>query len=166
MVDDEGYAEGITVIALRDIAENGVVSIYGEGVYVGERPVPGAEFGPGPRDYRMLHKIITEDDAIPIDEHLVVRVYDEQIAAGVEIPGTREEVIAHIEADRARPLDERIRELYLANQLNPCIYLDNGNVVWGFQCFWGDAVEGRKHLAHAPLVVTVPVPEGNGRWRD
>lgn len=48
---------------------------------------------------------------------------------------------------------------------NPCIHLDSGDIVWGMQCWWGPEerfegwVKGRK-------VELVPVPDGNGRWKD
>jgi len=40
---------------------------------------------------------------------------------------------------------------------NPKITLDNGSVVWGYQCWWGDE-ESVKEAIGKRQVVTVPVP--------
>ena len=49
--------------------------------------------------------------------------------------------------------------------LNPCIYLDTGDIVWGMQCWWGPKDATLERFPDAEIVV-VPVPEGNERWRD
>lgn len=37
---------------------------------------------------------------------------------------------------------------------NPCILLDNGKYVWGFQCWWGDPEEFRKEYLIQEEVVS------------
>lgn len=38
----------------------------------------------------------------------------------------------------SRSMDERIKEMKEDLSKNPCIELDSGEVVWGFQCWWMD----------------------------
>lgn len=39
--------------------------------------------------------------------------------------------------DQARPIEDRIREFKEETFKNPCIELDSGEIVWGYQCWWG-----------------------------
>lgn len=43
---------------------------------------------------------------------------------------------------------------------NPRIRLDNGDVVWGCQCWWGPEAEIRKTIGDRPVAI-VPVPPEN-----
>lgn len=47
---------------------------------------------------------------------------------------------------------------------NPCIYLDSGDIIWGFQCWWGPRDLIKAKYSHATLI-QVPVPEDNERWQ-
>ena len=140
--------------------------VYGEGVYVGDRLRPGVPLDPSPVDYEVIEQMLTEDDAVPIREHRVVAfVVAAHAIEGSDSTQAVEDTVARLEADRARPMDERVRELYLGSNQNPCIHLDSGDVVWGFQCWWGptEGFDRRFPESHFERV-TVPVPEGNGRW--
>jgi hypothetical protein len=154
---------GSTVLAIRD-SNKETVFLYGEGVYVGDLPMPGTSDVVPDEDVEAIRAVLAEDDAVAIEEHRFVLWFDDWVTKGVEVTKTREEIIAGIEATRTRPIEDRIRELYLASRLNPCIYLDSGDVVWGFQCWWGPAKQGHERFALIEKVI-VPVPEGNGRWR-
>ena len=37
-------------------------------------------------------------------------------------------------------------------QINPRLTLDNGNVVWGFQCWWGGEAEVLKQIAGRTVI--------------
>jgi len=159
------YKEGQTVLAIRDGGDE-VLNVYGEGVYVGDRPRPGTQDEPPSDDYEAIAFVLAEEDSVPIEEHRFLVWYDEWVRTGVEVKQSREEIIAKIGGDRDRPMDERVREMYLKTRLNPCIYLDSGDIVFGFQCWWG-SLEGanRKYPESEVKRVLVPVPEGNGRWK-
>ena len=154
---------GSTVLAIRD-SNKETVFLYGEGVYVGDLPMPGTSDVVPDEDVEAIRAVLAEDDAVAIEEHRFVQWFDDWVNKGIRTTRTRAEVIDGIEATRTRPIEDRIRELYLASRLNPCIYLDSGDVVWGFQCWWGPAKQGHERFALIEKVI-VPVPEGNGRWR-
>jgi hypothetical protein len=154
---------GSTVLAIRD-SNKDAVYIFGEGVYVGDRLMPGTPETVPEEDDAAIRAVLAEDDALPIEEHRFVVWYDDWVVKGIEVTKTREEIIAGIEASRARSIEERVRELYESARGNPCIYLDSGDIVWGFQCWWGPAKVAYERFALIEKV-TVPVPEGNERWK-
>lgn len=164
---------GERVVAIRD-GEQGnpqpgqrrKLFIYGEGIYIGDRLKPGVGLSVPQADYEAIEEMFTQDDAVPIREHRAVTfVIAAHALEGSNSTQAVEEVITRLEADRKRPMKERVEELYLASNQNPCIHLDSGDVVFGFQCWWGpaDAVDHKFPESHFERV-TVPVPEGNGRW--
>jgi hypothetical protein len=162
----KSYQPGSTVLAIRD-GDNRVLNVYGEGVYVGDLPRPGTRWPCAPGDYELIAQVITQNDDVPIEEHPFVAFYDAAVAdAGPDNPPKqdRETMIAGLLAEREEPLDDRVRKLYESTQGNPCIYLDSGDIVWGFQCWWGPPEQFEKKFPRIPRVV-VPVPEGNGRWK-
>lgn len=46
---------------------------------------------------------------------------------------------------------------HLAHMLNPKIQLDNGDVVWGCECYWDGEEEFKRLLARAVEVKTVSI---------
>ena len=48
--------------------------------------------------------------------------------------------------------------LQKAQITNPCIVLDNGSKVYGFECWWGDAAEMKKFIGDRNIV-EVAAPE-------
>ena len=42
---------------------------------------------------------------------------------------------------------------------NPKILLDNGKVVWGLQCWWGDEEEVKKQIGTRKIVIVDPEEE-------
>lgn len=59
-----------------------------------------------------------------------------------------------------KPMEQRIAEFHASAMGNPKIVLDNGDVVWGFQCWWGPLERTRARYGNLPETV-VAVPEGN-----
>lgn len=157
------YKVGTTVLAIRN-GDAEKLFVYGEGVYVGDRMMPGTPEVTPIEDYETIAEVLAEDDRPPVEEHRFLVWYDDWVRQGVEVTKTRAEVIATIEAERNRPLDERVRDLYLQTRLNPCIYLDSGDVVYGFQCWWAPVSRTDERFPDAERIL-VPVPAGNGRWR-
>lgn len=40
---------------------------------------------------------------------------------------------------------------------NPCVELDNGKIIWGYQCYWGNADRVEKEIIKAKKVNIVEV---------
>lgn len=40
---------------------------------------------------------------------------------------------------------------------NPCIELENGNLVWGCECWWGDADHYEKEILNGRIIKIVPL---------
>jgi hypothetical protein len=154
---------GSTVLAIRDSSKE-TAFLFGEGVYVGDRLMPGTPEVTPPDEFEVIAEVLASDDRVPVEEHRFLLWYDDWAAKGIEMGKSREEVIAKIEADRERPIGPRVREIYLSSRMNPCIYLDSGDVVYGFQCWWGPAKVAYERFALIEKVI-VPVPEGNERWK-
>lgn len=153
---------GTRVLAIRDGADN-VLNIFGEGVYVGDLPRPGVL---SDEMRQMLEKHIQAEDEVPVEKHWQVDMYDHFLEQGVE-PSTgksREDIIAGVEAERAQSMDERVADWFALMQRNPCIHLDSGDIVWGCQCWWGPLDQAMEKYKNC-TINTVPVPEGNGRWK-
>jgi len=156
------YEVGSTVLALRDGDEK-TLNVYGEGVYVGDMPTEDPTVIPA--DVRQaIEERITADDAFPIEQHPYVNLIHSYLENLQVDQATYETAIARIEAQRALPFEQRVNEYYRDMLLNPCIYLDSGDIVWGMQCWWGDKAATLARFPDAEIV-TVPVPEGNGRWK-
>lgn len=52
------------------------------------------------------------------------------------------------------------------NLLNPRIKLDNGDVVWGLECWWGSENRIKEKLDGATIVMCKAVRDDNGRAID
>lgn len=156
-------AEDQRVFALRDANETHVYS-YGVGTYIGDLlcPIKVEMFGGEDSLRERLRRITEQNDAVPIEESALVGLFD-ALGPGDTLK-TREDFIAAEEAERRRPLFERIQEQYERVASNPCIHLDNGDIVWGIQCWWGDEARMDEKVAGRTVEI-VPVPDGNGRWK-
>jgi hypothetical protein len=156
------YQVGSTVVAIRD-GDESVLNIFGEGVYVGD--LPREDTSVIPADIRELIEMrIATDDAYPIYEHPLVKLHDSFVDNLQETPEDLAKVVAMVQEDRAKPFEQRVTMFYEEMMRNPCIYLDSGDIVWGAQCWWGPRDETLQRFARAQIN-TVPVPEGNGRWK-
>jgi len=43
---------------------------------------------------------------------------------------------------------------------NPCIKLDNGTIVWGYECWWGDEGMMKRWIGQRKVTQVEPVSEG------
>lgn len=152
-------APGDRVVAVRD-ADDSTVRIFGRGVYAGDFPRPGS--GNWSEEmWEVAVSVIREaDERPPID---LSGWYDERVAAGhMSRADADAEMAAAAEraaAERARPIRERARRLLERMDLNPRIDLDDGSVVWGFECWWGDEAGFDDNFVKGRAVVTVATPQ-------
>lgn len=150
---------GARVTALRNTdPDQKIVYVYGDGVYEGEFVRPDAPDVIPEEDAEIIRAIFLQDDAVPLDEHRAV-----QFVAAAR--GNVEEVKAKIAEDRERPMEERVADMFRFSALNPCIHLDSGDTVWGYQCWWGETEQVSKKLEGFTFTI-VPVPEGNPTWAE
>lgn len=159
---------GSRVLAIRN-GEDTTLYVYGEGTYVGDLLRPGATWPCDPDTYEMIREVVTAHDDEPIEGHYFLGFYDASVESQPDQPPlkTREETIAGLLAERERPIDDRVRDLWEATSGNPCIHLDSGDTVWGFQCWWGPLDRANKKYPEETFErIVVPVPEGNERWKE
>lgn len=123
---------GTRVWAVRN-ADQGTVWAFGFGTYAGDFPRPGD----ADEDRAMVERVIREADENPP-------------------PAWEAEWIA---AERAKPIAQRVDELIYDLSLNPKIVLDGGGVVWGCECWWGEATDSTPaEWAKGRRIETVPAP--------
>lgn len=115
------------------------VRFLGFGTYVGDLPRPGTPERFSESDYEMVEQVIREhDDTPPLDSEAIIRWEIEKgHTAEEDFDKRMDEVEEKLRQDRAQPVRERAHELLLRMANNPKIELDNGDVVWGYQCWWG-----------------------------
>jgi hypothetical protein len=53
-----------------------------------------------------------------------------------------------------------------ASQTNPKLELDNGKVVYGCECWWGDEVKIKEILDNAEQVIEVDIDKIRGRFAE
>lgn len=142
-------------------ADAETVHLLGFGLYVGDHPRPGTpewkDRSEADRD--LYRRAIRDGDADPFDpvpfyESLVAKgemtrtEADEALAAGAERRAT----------EAARPIDDRAADLAEHVARNPKIVLDNGDVVWGCECWWGPE-ERYEQMVAGRQVVERSMPE-------
>lgn len=116
------------------------VNFLGFGTYVGDELIPSAQDGFSEEEYQEVEALIRDHDKgpPPID---AVKAIQWEIDEGHTDPGQFEQRLSEVkqaqEARLARPLRERAHEILERMAHNPKIELDNGDVVWGYQCWWG-----------------------------
>lgn len=143
---------GTRTFAVRNANKN-TIWIFGYGTYVGDHPRPGTDvLDEG--DIAIAEQAIRDRDADPID---VRPFYDKLVADGdmtqEEADTACAEGQAKYAATQARPLRERAEELVRGMNLNPKIELDNGGVVWGYQCWWMPEHKAEEYIAGREVVV-------------
>lgn len=69
--------------------------------------------------------------------------------------GTRVGAISSADSDQVNLLGYGVYQGDLVSPLgfpNPCILLDNGATVWGYQCWWGSEEEVKASIGHRKVV--------------
>lgn len=129
------YKPGTRVFAVLSANEEQVL-LLGFGTYMGDHP-RGPETFPE-EDYKMAEEVVKSNETKPFFAPETVRQHF--LKQGLT-PEEAEEKVAHFEGLRkkelATPVRERAHELLCKMNLNPKIELDNGDIVWGYQCWWG-----------------------------
>ncbi len=124
------------------------IVLLGYGVYEGRKVVPEA---PAATD-EIIDKLTGIIDEL--NARTVESVVDEQIgiAKGLglddaELAEMRSRLIEKEAEERKRPSRERALEVFQSGHKNPCIKLDNGDIVWGRECWWGPEEEIKAQVA-------------------
>lgn len=131
-----GHEPGSRVFAVL-AANQEEIQLLGFGTYMGDEVRPGGDqFSQA--DLDMAINVIKEGEKRPLD---IKVMYDTLVERGELTREQADRECAAGEAraakDRERPIEERAKELLLRMARNPKIELDNGDVVWGYQCWWG-----------------------------
>lgn len=148
---------GARVWAVRN-ADRETVWAFGFGTYAGDFPRPG---GDGTTRAQAEEAIRHCDQDARFDAGSWVRA---QFADGKISREQQDQALAEVAervaADRARPMPERVDEFLHELSLNPKIVLDGGGVVWGCECWWGEAAETTpQEWAKGRKIVAVTVPQ-------
>ena len=80
-------------------------------------------------------------------------------------PEEREEVVADfVKLSSGEEEAQKLTDFFCRS---PCINLDNGRVIWGFQCWWGPVEKVQRRFPESRYdYITAPIPDENGRWTD
>lgn len=145
---DERVPQPVFAVASADPAR---AHLLGFGRYVGDHPRPGTPvWEDRPERDKDLYRA---GDADPFDP---VPFYASLVAKG-EMTRTEADAVLAAGTERqavevARPLDERAAELAERMAQNPKIVLDDGEVVWGFECWWAPADQCERFVAGRQVV--------------
>jgi hypothetical protein len=154
---------GATVWAFQK-EDAGTVWVYGLGTYLGDALMPGWD---SPGLLAVCVRTVVEGDLEPpiIDPHVY---YGQQVTDGKMTRDAADAEIARAEAadaaDKARPVDERARELARHAFVNPKISLNSGGTVWGIECFWIPITDETQvgRFIGGRTVVDLPAPHPAG----
>lgn len=146
------YEVGTRVFAWQKADQEKVYS-YGHGVYAGDFVPPGQET-PAESTLAICRQVIQEGDENP---ERYFGLIDYAVSKGDLTPEEGEErktqELVRREEDKKRPIEDRALELYLSSAENPRIDLDDGSVVWGFQCWWGPEEREEEKAAGREIVM-------------
>lgn len=151
------HTPGDRVVAIRD-ADQDEIRIFGHGTYVGDHPRPGTVWTDD--DVAAVEAMIVAKDGEPSPwPEAIGGLVEEGVVTQAEADERLERIAAEEAADRARPLRERAERMLRKASLNPRIELDDGGVVWGFQCWWRPSEGWEDEFVKGRRVVTVPLPQ-------
>lgn len=85
-------------------------------------------------------KALAEEDSITKEDlkkeaSELENLFPEFIEFNMIEKATEEMWLAHLEQIN-KPQEERIKDMRFMLGKSPCIMLDSGEIVWGFQCYW------------------------------
>jgi len=135
------HKPGDRVVAILDVdPELKRIRWFDEGEYLGDLEVPDEVAG------------TREENEASVRSHIGEPVWSEEQFKKIDEGATEAEVGAPT-GDPLILTDEQVQEAINHFRLNPCIKLDNGEIVWGRECWWGD-IEATK----------LQFPEGDWNW--
>lgn len=149
---------GSRVIAVRNTAD-GVAYIYGYGTYLGRLPRPDfrQDFDDAIRAYALRAVIDMESYLTPVWCWGNIK---ERIAKGeitlAEGQQRYRDWLPRWSRDVAMPRDEAVERYLIGSVSNPCIELENGERIWGFECWWTSAEAERITEGRRVEIVDVP----------
>jgi len=157
------FEVGSRVWCVRN-ADASTVYAFGYGTYHGDEPMPGWDH---PDELAQAAAAIRRHDERPVFDPQ--RQHEHFISSGRMSREEADQWLARaqatLEADRARPVEDRARELAYQMGLNPVIDLEQGGYVWGAECWWGPAGdEDMARFAKGRTIVEVRRPARGIRW--
>ena len=137
------YLPGTRVIAMSH-TEDDVLYIFGFGVYEGDFLRPGVDL-----------------DA----EVVTLRTWEENELAK---PGGIMREIASLTGKPPAPhSDDQLRQIAEQMNQNPRIRLDNGKIVWGYECWWGNAgdFENSPDKSQYRKIIEIDIDEQRAKFK-
>lgn len=139
---------GIRVFAVRN-ADTDNVYLYGRGVYDGDTPYPGllndsylvelCMLDAGARSWEPPH--YWARNQLKRYYKFFLKMYGKgEFREGASLPPLIDQLDEYVQEQREFLIltpDERVYKLLMRASQNPHIALDNGNEVWGMECWWG-----------------------------
>lgn len=153
-------ATGVRVWCVRD-ADAATIYAYGFGTYLGDHLPPGQPDGALLALCAASIRLFDAEPAL-IDPAVY---YGQQVVAGLMSRAEADAQVARAraaeQAQQARPIATRARQLAERVARSPKIRLDGGAVVWGCQCWWTAAVDDTPaRYADGRRIVMVAPPGG------
>lgn len=131
----------VIAVACAD-PETMIVDIYGAGVYAGEFPRPGYEDVPreGSPEHEYWVDVIRSSDERRSSLQWSLGIHKHRLEEGEYDQAEYELRCAEAQevdqAERMRPMADRVASVFEGIGKNPRIDLDEGGSVWGFECWW------------------------------
>lgn len=151
---------GTRVFAVRSATAD-TVELFGFGTYIGDEICPMKLQLLG--DEEELKAMIAEEiarsdsgDAGRFEDHMIEYLAETQGWSEEKIASERAKSSEKLAAERARPMAERIEEIKLSMTKNPCIKLDNGNIVWGMESWWGPEDKFEEKFGGRTIIEVTP----------
>lgn len=138
------------------------VRLLGYGVYLGNLLRPGWE--DLARSYLPVVREINEEQAAKSLESIVEQtealerwIADQEsrpVRSSSEIRAKAQLIYDRNQQALQASDDELIEQMKSTSMLtNPCIQLDDGRIVWGFQCWWGNEERVKEEIGGRRLVI-------------
>lgn len=154
---------GTRVLAIRNADESGKAYVFGYGVYEGNFLRPGTPKEMPKKDADLIRSIIVKGDREESLEENRSWIRKKLSGAVADEEMTQEEAdqqyLEYLDREKehhCRPVEERVREIWLKMQGNPRIKLDDGGYCWGFECWWGPAERMEKEIEGLERVSVEP----------
>lgn len=135
------------------------IEFLGFGTYLGDHPRPGSE-NPSPEDLQIIEEVIRENDERDweeFDEAMCRWAVKEGYLPAHQLRVRLQELREKHAAEQARPMEDRVADTHRRMSLNPKIALDNGDIVWGCECWWSSVDQYDAMIVQYPNAEVVPI---------